>query len=88
MWLNPQETADLVAFTEEILNEKLHFLSSVAFFQSFPATRMLDSFLQIANCARGYFDYIWKFWFKVLWNLGNMYIGPAIGVKWTLVKWT
>ena len=25
---NPQETADLVAFTEEILNEKLHFLCS------------------------------------------------------------
>ena len=23
---NPQETADLVAFTEEILNGKLHFL--------------------------------------------------------------
>ena len=25
MWLNPQETADLVTFTEEILNGKLHF---------------------------------------------------------------
>ena len=23
---NPQKTADLVTFTEEILNEKLHFL--------------------------------------------------------------
>ena len=29
MWPNPQETADLVTFTEEILNEKLHFLCSV-----------------------------------------------------------
>ena len=29
MWPNPLETADLVAFTEEILNEKLHFLCSV-----------------------------------------------------------
>ena len=28
MWLNPQETADLVSFTEEILNGKLHFLCS------------------------------------------------------------
>ena len=28
MWPNPQETADLVTFTEEILNEKLHFLCS------------------------------------------------------------
>ena len=29
MWPNPQEIADLVTFTEEILNEeKLHFLCS------------------------------------------------------------
>ena len=28
MWPNPQETADLVSFTEEILNWKLHFLCS------------------------------------------------------------
>ena len=26
MWPNPQETADLVTFTEEILNGKVHFL--------------------------------------------------------------
>ena len=25
MWTNPQETADLVTFTEEIFNKKLHF---------------------------------------------------------------
>ena len=30
MWPNPQETADLVTFTEEIPNEKLHFLCSVS----------------------------------------------------------
>ena len=29
MWPNQQETADLVTFTEEILNGKLHFLYSV-----------------------------------------------------------
>ena len=28
MWPNSQETADLVTFTEEILNGKLHFLCS------------------------------------------------------------
>ena len=28
MWPNPQEAADLVTFTEEILNGKLHFLCS------------------------------------------------------------
>ena len=30
MWPNPQETADLASFTEEILNGKLHFLCSIA----------------------------------------------------------
>ena len=30
MWVNPQETADLVRFTEEILNGKLHFLYNVS----------------------------------------------------------
>ena len=29
MWPNPQESVDLVTFTEEILNGKLHFLCSV-----------------------------------------------------------
>ena len=29
MWANPQETADLVTLTEEILNEKLHFFGVV-----------------------------------------------------------
>ena len=32
MWTNPQETGDLVKFTEEILNGKLHFLCSVILF--------------------------------------------------------
>ena len=30
MWPNPQETADLVTFTEEILNAKMYFLCSVS----------------------------------------------------------
>ena len=35
---NPQEPADLVTFTEEILNAKLHFLCSVLnlFYQTEP----------------------------------------------------
>ena len=28
MWPNPEETADLVTFTEEILNGMIHFLCS------------------------------------------------------------
>ena len=35
MWPNPQEAADLVTFTEEILNGKLHFLCSVGYFKPF-----------------------------------------------------
>ena len=30
MWPNPQETADLVTFTEEICNGKLHFCAVIA----------------------------------------------------------
>ena len=38
MWTNSQDTADLVTFTEEILNVKLHFLcndivATVVFFK-------------------------------------------------------
>ena len=29
MWPNPQETVDLVIFTEKILDEKLYFLCNV-----------------------------------------------------------
>ena len=32
MWSNPQKTADLVTFTEEILNGKLHFFLSKKWF--------------------------------------------------------
>ena len=32
---NPQETADLVTFTEEILNAKMHFLCSDALLEYF-----------------------------------------------------
>ena len=31
MWLNPQETVDLVTFTKEILNGKLHFLWHIVY---------------------------------------------------------
>ena len=32
MWPNPQFPADLVTFTEEILNGKLHFLCGVPYY--------------------------------------------------------
>ena len=46
MWSNPQETADLVTFTEEVLTGKLHFMCSeknsvdgVSFF-AFPCAKV------------------------------------------------
>ena len=36
MWPDPQETVDLVTFTEEILDRKLHFMcSAISVFWSF-----------------------------------------------------
>ena len=32
MWPNPQDSANLVTFTEEILNGKFHFLCSVVYY--------------------------------------------------------
>ena len=36
MWSNPQETANLVTFTEEILYGKLNFLCSDTFWRGIP----------------------------------------------------
>ena len=48
MWPNPQFPADLVTFTEEIMNGKLHLLCSV----SLSAFKDFDRFLEkvIENC--------------------------------------
>ena len=35
MWPNPQENADLVTFTEEIVNGKLYFLCRVSTYENF-----------------------------------------------------
>ena len=35
MWPNPQETADLVTFTEKILNGKLHFCAVIFCIQTY-----------------------------------------------------
>ena len=39
MWPNPQETADLVTFTEEIFNGKLDVLCSVCMWDMFTDLR-------------------------------------------------
>ena len=40
MWPNLKETADLVTFTEEILDRKLHFLYSVTTEELINVTRL------------------------------------------------
>ena len=53
MWPNPQETADLVTFTDEILNEKLHFLCSGKVLSS----RLLNVFVKISFMSKYYTGY-------------------------------
>ena len=52
MWPNPQETADLVTLNDEILNGKLHFLSSVTP-QSIKKLRFSDVFSGCGGTSRG-----------------------------------
>ena len=42
MWPNPQKTADLVTFTEDILNGKLHFLCSVTDLVTFTDEMLIE----------------------------------------------
>ena len=47
MWPNPQETADLIVFTEEILNGKLYFLCRVWILLNFVLVILLICFIII-----------------------------------------
>ena len=44
MWPNPQKSADLVTFTEEILNVKLRFLCSVILSDDFDSVNYDEVF--------------------------------------------
>ena len=46
MWPNPQETADLVTFTEEIFNGELRFLCSGSYSKFYQIRRKLKKLLQ------------------------------------------
>ena len=51
---NPQETADLVTFTEEILNEKPHFLCSEVVKDSLIRVKIFKTFTE--NRVMGHFS--------------------------------
>ena len=50
MWQNPQETADLITFTEEIYNKTLYFLCSVSFL--FQTTRNVQKMNNIFSFTK------------------------------------
>ena len=55
MWLNPQDTADLVTFTEESLNGKLHFLCSAVENLFSPAKNLCFPVYIYSNQSRIFF---------------------------------
>ena len=80
MWPNPQETADLVTFTKEILNVKFHFLCSVNLvfwkFISLPSEQLnsknsynfYESFnLRRLQCMDIFIWIFLSFWFTFEW---------------------
>ena len=90
MWLNPQETVDLVTFTEEILNEKLIFCAvarrnkSETYFiilKQSPHSKA-KGFLGLHNCAIAQFhkniSIIFFFLFVVSSNLNSLYSKASV----------
>ena len=69
MWSNRQETVDLVIFTEEILNRKIHFLCSVNSLQCFLCTEFSLKLVSVIFCQIFIFrqmiaiQKIWKMFF-------------------------
>ena len=55
MWPDPQETADLVTFTEEILNGKLLFLCSVC-----QNSKIVNSLKMLTDLPKGSIIDIWQ----------------------------
>ena len=82
MWPNPQETAYLVTFIEEILNGKLHFLcsvidQSVIFYNASNlfGGNVISCFLNPAHFSFGYISFHYfkrtddsKTWYKEYYN--------------------
>ena len=50
MWPNKQFSADLVTFTEEILNEKLYFLYSTKIYEGF-LILLWTNYISAKDCA-------------------------------------
>ena len=69
MWPHPQFLADLVTFTEEILNVKYHFLCSVKFWEgskyasdNLPARLFINFYYLLSPLLREKYPYSEFFW--------------------------
>ena len=84
MWPNPQETVDLVTFTEEILNGKLHFLSRAC--KRF--AHFFGFFIQLIHFMPLIFLYIsWKHIKQIFSDVYRVYKRPEMsGIKWVNYK--
>ena len=68
MWPNPQETADLVTFIEEIHNGKLHFLCNDNF-KPFLTAPLLNNQTSKLSATIGFEIYLEKWeWLALDWN--------------------
>ena len=75
MWPNPQGTADLVTFTEEILNEKLHFCAVLP-----------NIFHDVKNIVETFFEYYQIFIMKLFSKIVNLYKLPIVFEKIFIVN--
>ena len=93
MWPNPQEPGDLVKFTEEILNGKLHFLCSVSAFL-FPTVRSTFEnkvlsilVLNIVGVPSSSADCYYKYWRFKSWFHQIYRQLPQNSCKFLVTKW-
>ena len=68
MWPNPQFSADLVTFTEEILNEKFHFLcSSICDLDLYRAQKTRAG--PVGWCPKNFVNFQKKDYWGYIWQL-------------------
>ena len=79
MWSNPQETVDLVPYTEEILKGKLHFLCGMVLPWMFDLWELysepcqiskMEYFVKIVNDLRFWIPVCYGWRFCVLYTVG------------------
>ena len=73
MWPNPQETADFVTFAEEIINGKLHFLLSAAFYMYYKNIYSEKFHENLRVSPSKNFKTCFENVFKTSWKMRNCY---------------